>query len=82
MVDWNTLLSGFIGVFVGSAIAYWGQSRLVNRQIAAAEKTQQELLGLLGEARNMLNTRFAELAGALHRVYWILEKFAKKIDVA
>lgn len=75
-MDWNSLLSGLGGVIVGALISYWGQSRLVNRQIKAAEKTQreisamaersnQELIGLLQEVRNMLNTRFGQMSSSL-----------------
>ena len=85
-MDWNSLLSGLGGVIVGSIISYLGQARLVSRQITAAEKVQREMLSaaeqsnkelvaLLLEARNMLNTRFGQISSSLGNL-------ERKIDVA
>ena len=82
--NWDTLLSGFGGVIIGAIVSYVGQSRLVSRQIRAAEKREmiaatersnKELVALLQEARNMLNTRFGQISGSLANL-------EKKIDVA
>jgi hypothetical protein len=85
-INWDILLSGFGGVVIGTIVSYVGQSRLVTRQIRAAEKAQREMVAatersnkefvaLLQEARNMLNTRFAQISGSLATL-------EKKIDVA
>jgi hypothetical protein len=43
--------------------------------IAATERSNKELVALLQEARNMLNTRFGQISGSLANL-------EKKIDVA
>ena len=53
---------------IGSVLTYAFQHKLVSRQISAAEKTQKELMDLLTEARNMMNTRMGKLTSVLDRL--------------
>jgi hypothetical protein len=65
----DLLFSGFAGVVVGAfittLISYLFQRRLLDKQLAAADKSQKVFADFLTEFRNMLNDRLGMMTAEM-----------------
>lgn len=77
-VDLNSLFSGLAGVIVGAVITYVLQHRLLDKQLAAAKKSQDAFMAVLTEFRNMLNTRLGALTSELGNASYAAEQRHKE----